>query len=224
MQCRSCGKTKYFSCSGGRGAAGANVGLMAPGTGLGTALLVACNGQYMPVPSEGGHVGFAPLAEDDLALWHYLAGRFGHVSLERVLSGPGLYTIYCWLRDSGCYQEPAWLVEQLTRDNAPRLIAERAMAEGDPLCLAALEKFVALLGSAAGDLALIGMTIGGLFLGGGIPPKILTKLQQPCFLAAFNHKGRLSEIMPRFPVSVILNEQAALLGAAYCALNVPAAT
>lgn len=201
----------------GSGGDGRNIGVMAPGTGLGTALLVACDGKYVPVPSEGGHVGFAPLDDEDLDLWRFLERRYGHVSLERLLSGPGLSTIYCWLRESGRYQEPSWLVEQLNPDNAPRLIAEQGLKEAVPLCQAALEKFVALLGAAAGDLALIGMTHGGLFLGGGIPPKILAKLRESRFIDAFNGKGRLSDMMPHFPVSVILNDQAALLGAAHCA-------
>ncbi len=201
------------------GKSGANIGLMAPGTGLGTALLIACDGTYVPVASEGGHVGFAPRKHDDLGLWQTMAKQYGHVSLERLLSGPGLYNIYCWLRDSGRYEEPAWLTGQLDPEDAPRLIAEYGLKEGVPLCRAALEKFAALLGAAAGDLALIGMTHGGLFLTGGIPPKILEILREPEFIEAFSHKGRLSELMSRFPVAVILNEQAALLGAAHCAFN-----
>jgi glucokinase len=204
---------------GSSGGSGLNIGLMAPGTGLGTALLIACGGNYVPVPSEGGHVGFAPLEDDDVELWQTLARQYAHVSLERLISGPGLYNIYCWLRDSGRYDEPAWLAEQLNPDNAPRLIAEQGLKEVVPLCSAALEKFIAIMGAAAGDLALIGMTHGGLFLGGGIPPKILAKLREPRFIEAFNSKGRLSDIMPRFPVSVILDDQAALLGAAHCAFN-----
>jgi len=210
-------KNELFPLQRGSGAPGFNIGLMAPGTGLGTALLIACDGNYVPVPSEGGHVGFSPREDDDLELWQALAKQYGHVSLERLISGPGLYNIYCWLRDSGRYDEPVWLAEQLNPDNAPRLIAEQGLKEVVPLCRAALEKFIAIMGAAAGDLALIGMTHGGLFLGGGIPPKILDKLREPRFIEAFNRKGRLSDIMSRFPVSVILNDQAALLGAAHCA-------
>jgi len=198
---------------------GANIGLMAPGTGLGTALLIACDGTYVPVASEGGHVGFAPEEHDDLELWQAMAEQYGHVSLERLLSGPGLYNIYCWLRDSGRYDEPAWLAERLDPEGAPRLIAEHGLKGDVPLCRAALEKFAVLLGTAAGDLALIGMTHGGLFLAGGIPPKILKILREPGFIEAFRQKGRLSGMMAGFPVAVILNDQAALLGSAYCAFN-----
>jgi len=212
-------ENELFPLQCGSGGLGLNIGLMASGTGLGTALLVACGGNYVPVPSEGGHVGFAPLEDDDVELWQALVRQYGHVSLERLISGPGLYNIYCWLRDSGRYDEPPWLAEQLNPENAPRLIAEQGLKELVPLCGAALEKFVTIMGSAAGDLALIGMTHGGLFLGGGIPPKIKAKLREPRFIQAFNRKGRLSDMMSRFPVSVILNDQAALLGAAYCALT-----
>jgi len=213
-------ENELFILQQGLGGAGLNIGLMAPGTGLGTALLIANDGSnYVPVPSEGGHVGFAPQEEDDVELWQSLAQQYGHVSLERIISGPGLHNIYCWLRDSGRYEEPAWLAEQLNPENAPQLIAEQGLKEIVPLCSAALEKFVAIMGAAAGDLALIGMTHGGLFLGGGIPPKILAKLREPWFIEAFNSKGRLSDMMPHFPVSVILNDQAALLGAAHCAFT-----
>lgn len=212
-------KNELFRLQRGVKGSGHNIGLMAPGTGLGTALLIAGDDGYVPVPSEGGHVGFAPLVGDDLGLWQAMARQYEHVSLERVISGPGLYNIYCWLRDSGRYDEPKWLAEQLDFADAPRIIAEQGLKELVPLCRAALEKFVVLLGAAAGDLALVGMTHGGLFLAGGIPPKILPGLRTPGFLEAFNRKGRLSGMMSGFPVSVILNDQAALLGAAHCAFK-----
>ncbi|NIA20301.1 MAG: glucokinase, partial [Xanthomonadaceae bacterium] len=122
-------KNELFPLQRGSGGPGLNIGLMAPGTGLGTALLIASDGNYVPVPSEGGHVGFAPLEDDDIELWQVLEQQYGHVSLERLISGPGLYNIYCWLRDSGRYDEPAWLAEQLNPDNAPRLIAEQGLKE-----------------------------------------------------------------------------------------------
>ena len=216
-------KNELFILQQGSVGSGHNIGLLAPGTGLGTALLIGCDGNYVPVPSEGGHVGFAPQEEDDIELWRFLVQQYGHVSLERIISGPGLYNIYRWLRNSGRYDEPAWLAQQMNPENAPRLIAEQGLKEIVPLCRAALEKFVVIMGAAAGDLALVGMTYGGLFLGGGIPPKILAKLREPSFIEAFNNKGRLSAMMPHFPVAVILNDQAALLGAAHCALkNLPA--
>ena len=196
-----------------------NIGLMAPGTGLGMALLVYEDGHHRPIPSEGGHAGFAPCDESDVKLWHYLHARFGHVSLERVLSGQGLVNIYDWLRSGADYTESPDVQAAMRASEAAQVITENAVNGGDPLCRAALQRFCHVLGSAAGNLALTGMTTGGLFLGGGIPPRILPFLEAGDFINAFNAKGRFTDFMNNTAVRVILNDRAALMGAAAIALN-----
>jgi len=192
-----------------------NIGLIAPGTGLGMALLIQTENGYVPMPSEGGHTDFAPNNEMEVELWQYLNQHLGHVSIERVLSGGGLFNIYSWLRDSGRFQEPDWLAKNFRETDPARAITEAAMDQEEPLCTEALNRFVVIFGAVAGNLALMGSTTGGLYLGGGIPPKILPKLEEGMFLNAFTNKGRFREFLRKTPVRVILNDKAALLGAAH---------
>ncbi|NVM23384.1 MAG: glucokinase [Desulfobacterales bacterium] len=196
-----------------------NLGLIAPGTGLGEALLIWRDGCYVPVSSEGGHSDFAPKNEVEIGLWQYLHQRVGHVSIERVLSGPGLFIIYCWLKYTGQGTEPAWVAERMKEGDVSRVISEAALVEKEPLCVKALDVFVSIFGSAAGNLALTGLTRGGIYLGGGIAAKILPTLREGTFMKAFVDKGRFTDLLARIPVRVILNDRAALLGAAVCALN-----
>ncbi len=198
---------------------GHNIGLVAPGTGLGKALLIYSGGRYRPVASEGGHVSFAPSDKAEIDLWHYLHARFGHVSAERVLSGQGLVNIYDWLKSSGRFTESPAIREAMRTSDPARVISEHAMSGGDRLCGLALERFCRIFGSVAGNMALTGMTTGGIFLGGGIPPKILPVLDDGNFMAAFNAKGRFEGFMKQIAVRVILNDRAALLGAADYALT-----
>jgi glucokinase len=196
-----------------------NIGLLAPGTGLGLALLVYVDGRFRPVPSEGGHAGFAPADESEIDLWHYLHARFGHISMERVLSGQGLVNIYDWLKSGKDYTESAGVKAAMRESDPARIITHNATNGDDPLCRAALKRFCRILGSVAGNLALTGMTTGGLFLGGGIPPKILPFLEAGDFMNPFTAKGRFTEFMKKIAVRVILNDRAALLGAAQIALS-----
>ena len=199
---------------------GRNIALIAPGTGLGEALIVFNKkGEYIPVPSEGGHVDFPSNNETEVGLWRYLRRRYGRVSIERILSGPGLFNIYSWLKDSGSYREPKWLAEKIREMEPAKAITESALNRRQPLCEKSLDIFVSILGSAAGNLALIGMTTGGVYLGGGIPPKILPKLKEDIFMSSFTNKGRFRGLMEKIPVYVILNERAALLGAAAAAFK-----
>jgi glucokinase len=202
-----------------RGRTGENIALIAPGTGLGMALLVFHEGWYISVPSEGGHVGFSPSNEEEVSLWRYFRQRYGHVSVERVLSGSGLTNIYGWLREARGYQEPAFLKELFKTMDPARVITDNAVSGKDSLCVEALQVFVAILGATAGNLALAYMATGGVYLGGGIPPKILPFLEKPNCLEAFADKGRFSDFVKRIPVRVILNERAALLGAAATAFD-----
>ncbi len=197
-----------------RAGRGQHIGLVAPGTGLGMALLISSGNRYIPVPSEGGHMDFGPNDEAEVRLWQYLHRRFGHVSMERVLSGPGLFNIYSWLRDSGRYKEPAWLAENIQKTDPPRAVTEAAVERKNPLSVAALNMFASIFGAVAGNLALAGMTTGGLYLGGGIPPKILPHLKEETFMKSFVSKGRFKTFLEKIPVRVILNDKAALLGAA----------
>ncbi len=198
---------------------GQNIGLVAPGTGLGLALLVYADGRYRPVASEGGHAGFAPSDESETGLWQYLHARFGHVSAERVLSGQGLVNIYDWLKSTGDNAESSRVKKAMRASDAARVITEYAINGNDPLCQEALQRFCRIFGSVAGNLALTGVTTGGMFLGGGIPPKILPVLLAEDFMAAFIAKGRFEKFMKNIAVRVILNDRAALLGAAHCALS-----
>ena len=199
---------------------GENLGLIAPGTGLGMALLVWHDGHHIPVPSEGGHSDLAPNNDAELALWQYLHQRVGHVSAERVLSGPGLFMIYSWMKHTGRWTEPRWLAERINEGDPPRVISQAALEEKEPLCVKALDLFLSILGGVAGNLALTGLTKGGVYLGGGICPKILPKLKEDKFMLAFTNKGRFKGLLEEMPVYVILNDKAALLGAAHCAFAI----
>jgi glucokinase len=215
-------KRELFTLNSGKKARKQSLGLIAPGTGLGMALLVWSDGRYVPVPSEGGHSDFGPNNEAEAAFWKYLHARLGHVSVERALSGPGLFIIYCWLKFTGQGSEPSWLSEKLNQGDPSKAITDAALEGKDPLCVKALDMFISILGASAGNLALTGFTMGGIYLGGGIAPKILPKLQEGLFMRAFVDKGRFRGLLMEVPVHVILNDKAALLGAAHCALrNLP---
>lgn len=193
-------------------------GVIAPGTGLGQAFLLYINGQYVVLPSEGGHVDFAPANEAQTALWRYLHQRFGHVSVERILSGPGLLNLFSWMREDSAEPLPSWLAERLATDDPPRVITEAALHESQPLCQAALSMFVDILGAVAGNLVLSGTTTGGLYLCGGIPPRILPFLKDGRFLKAFTDKGRFQTYLEQIAVRVVMNPQTPLTGAAHRAL------
>jgi glucokinase len=212
-------KSELCPLNNARAVKGQDIVLIAPGTGLGQALLLCRDGEYCCMPSEGGHADFAPNSPDETDLWAYLHRRYGHVSAERVLSGSGQVNIYEWLRDSGRYKEPQWLAEEMKKAEPASVVSRMAASGRSPLCAAAEKQFVSIFGSVAGNLALTGMALGGVYLGGGIPPRILGILQDGVFMKAFTAKGRFKNFMEKIPVRVILNDNAALLGAAYCALQ-----
>lgn len=205
---------ELFSLNKAKARRGQHLALVAPGTGLGQALIIVRNGQYIPIASEGGHVDFSPNNEAEVSLWRYLHGLYGHVSVERVISGPGLVNIYSWLKESRSYQEPEWISRSMREADPARVIAEAAMDDRDPVCLESLNTFTSILGAVAGNLALTAMTTGGVYLGGGIPPRILPKLKEGIFMESFTNKGRFRNLLEEIPVRVILNDKAALLGAA----------
>ena len=200
-------------------AKGGHLGLIAPGTGLGVAMMLYHEDRYMPISSEGGHSDFAPNNEKEADLWQYLHRRYGHVSIERVVSGTGLVNIYDWLKSSGRVIESEGFAQKLNETDPAKAITDGALSKKDPACIEALAMFVSIFGAVAGNFALIGLTTGGVFLGGGISPKILPKLKEDIFMKAFVNKGRFRRFLEKVPVKVILNDKAALIGAAYCALS-----
>jgi glucokinase len=194
-----------------------NKALIAAGTGLGQAILYDDGGHFHPLASEGGHADYAPRDELEIELLRYLIGRFGHVSYERVLSGPGLFNIYRFLKDVRGMEEPSWLTERLSADDPSAVISKAALAGEAAICSEALNLFVSVYGAEAGNLALRAKSVRGLYVGGGIAPKILAKLKDGTFMRAFVDKGRYADLLAAIPVQVILNEQTALRGAAYYA-------
>jgi glucokinase len=192
-----------------------NQALISAGTGLGEAILFWDGKRHVPSPSEGGHAEFGPRNHLELELFHYLSELFDHVSYERVLSGEGLFHIYQFLKDSKRFGgEPSWLLDKMKQEDPAEVISETARLKKNKLCSKALDLFASIYGAAAGNLALQVMAVGGVFIGGGIAPKIIWKLKDGTFMKAFKNKGRLSHIVAPIPVSVIMNEKTALLGAA----------
>ncbi|MDD4340466.1 MAG: glucokinase [Syntrophales bacterium] len=193
--------------------------LIAPGTGLGEAFLTWNGFQYRVHPSEGGHADFAPAGEQQAALLAGLQAQFDHVDYETVCSGRGLRRLYEFLRDGGSGREQAWLTGALAEVGDPNpVIVAAALERGDDLCRRTLDLFAAILAAEAGNLALKVMADGGVYLGGGIPRRILPVLRAPAFLAAFRRKGRMAGTVARIPVTVIVYKRAALLGAVLCGL------
>jgi glucokinase len=194
--------------------AAGNRALISAGTGLGEAGLFAdAQGAHHPFPSEGGHTDFAPRNDLETELLRYLLGRFEHVSYERVLSGPGLHNIYQFLRDTGRGQEPTWLAEQIAQGDPPAAISKSALEGTSEICVQALDIFISLYGAEAGNLALKMLATGGVYVGGGIAPKIIRKLSSTVFLKSFTAKGRIGGVLKEIPVRVITNDKTALLGA-----------
>jgi glucokinase len=194
-----------------------NQAVIAPGTGLGEAGLFWNGSQHQVFACEGGHADLAPQGDLQIELLRWLARRFGHVSYERVLSGPGLVNVYEFLREKGCGHEPAGFATELGQGEPAAAISRSALNGTNPLAEQALDLWVSVYGAEAGNLALKTMATGGIFLGGGISPKILPKLTGPLFMRAFLEKGRLRPLLESILVQVITNDKAGLLGAARCA-------
>ncbi len=195
---------------------GGPIAILAPGTGLGQGYLFWDGARYRPGASEGGHTDFAPADELQMRLLSFLSAEYGHVSWERVLSGPGLHNIYRFLCATGGAQTPE-AARRLAAGDPSAAISALALEGTDACSVQALDIFVSIMGAQAGNLALTLMATGGVYLGGGIPPKILPKLHDGEFLRAFRDKGRLSPVLERLPVWMIRDGKAALLGAASCA-------
>ena len=197
-----------------------NAALIAAGTGLGEAGMYWDGSRYHAFAGEGGHADFAPRNDLEVKLHMYLMQKFGHVSCERVIAGPGLKNIYDFLRDTGIESEPDWLRTEIEASpNPAAIISQYGMKETAGICARAQDMFVGAYGSEAGNLALRMLSTGGVFLSGGIAAKILPKLRTRIFLDAFANKGRMKPLLESMPIKVIVNEKVGLIGAACYAMS-----
>ena len=192
-----------------------NQAVVAAGTGLGEAGLFWDGQRYQVFACEGGHCDFAPRNELEIELLRYLLARFGHVSYERIVSGPGLVNVYLFLKDTHRGEEPQWLRDEIAAGDAGAAISCAASSGKSSLAEQALDLWISIYGAEAGNMALKVLATGGVFLGGGIVPKILPKLSGPLFMQAFLGKGRMQPLLESIPVRVITNEKTGLLGAAF---------
>jgi glucokinase len=200
---------------------GGNRCVVSPGTGLGEGGLFwdGKRKKYRVWACEGGHADFAPRNEVEIALLEYLLEEHGHISWERVVSGMGLENIYRFLRDTGRERELPEVASEMETQKPGLVISQYADSGKCQLCVRTIEIFVSAFGAEAGNMALKTMATGGVYLGGGIPGKLLNSARRAAFIQAFNEKGRLSGLMKTMPVKIVLNDQAALLGAASYALD-----
>jgi glucokinase len=201
----------------GAGSVAGNQAVIAPGTGLGEAGLFWDGTRHHVFACEGGHTDFAPRGELQIELLRFLATKFGHVSYERILSGPGLVNAYEFLCASGCGKESAELAAAMAAGDPAAAISQAALSGRDSLPGKALDLWISVYGAEVSNLALKIMSTGGMFLAGGISPKILPKLKGSLFMEAFLDKGRMRPLVEAMPVHVVTNEKAGLLGAARCA-------
>jgi glucokinase len=196
-----------------------NVAVIAAGTGLGEAMLYWDGQKYHPLASEGGHADFAPRTDEEVELFRWLRAKFGHVSYERILSGPGFHNVFCFLRETGRYPESPALKEALAAGGDTNIAITRlGIAGDDALSAAAIDLFCSIYGAEAGNLALKCVAVGGVFVGGGIAPKLGAMiLKKGHFLNGFTDKGRFAPLMKSLEVNVALNPRAPLIGAAHYA-------
>ncbi len=210
---------QFFTLNPGQPRPAGNQALIAAGTGLGMAMLIRGGGHDRVLASEGGHMDFAPRGEEQIALLHHLAARHGHVSVERVVSGPGLANIYGFLKARG-EDEPDWLAERFeTNADRSAVIAQAGLTGETAICVKALDLFLSAYGAAAGNLALMALATGGLYLGGGIAPRLIEAFPASGFMAAFAEKGRFAGLLAEIPVHILLEPKTALFGAANQALR-----
>ncbi len=206
---------QIYTLSEGDPSQAGNRALIAAGTGLGEAFLAWDGRTHQPFPSEGGHTDFAPRNENEIDLLRFLQQKYnGRISYERVVSGMGLSNIYEFLREVRGLDEPNWLAERIATEDPNAVIGELALAAKSEICEKALDMCVSIYGAEAGNLALKILSVGGLYVGGGIAPRILEKLKDGVFMKAFTDKGRMSQLLINMPVRIILESRAALMGAA----------
>jgi glucokinase len=199
-----------------------NMALLAAGTGLGEALMIWDGARHMVIPSEGGHVDFAPRDAREAGLLAFLRDDLGRVSDERILSGPGVFNVYRYLRRTRGIPEPEWLRLAIARGDPGAVVGEAGLAGRDPVCAETVELFASVYGAVAGDLALVVLAVGGVYIGGGIAPKLRPRIEDGTFVRAFRNKGRMAGMLESYPVRLCLNDRAPLLGAAQVAVQLAA--
>ncbi|MGE0041136.1 MAG: glucokinase [Vicinamibacterales bacterium] len=212
------GDDELVTLNPGRSDRSGNAAVIAAGTGLGEAGLYWDGAVHHPFATEGGHASFAPRNELEIGLLRFLLAEHQDVSWERVLSGPGLHGIYRYLRDGLRAGEPEWLTDRLRDGDPAAIVAGAALDGSSPVCRRALDLFVTLYGAEAGNLALKTLATGGVFVAGGIAPKILPALTGGNFLRAFVRHGRFRPVLEAIPVQVVVSDAVALRGAARAAV------
>ena len=184
-------------------------------TGLGVAGLYWDGYRHHPFGCEGGHSDFAPRNELEMTLLMYLQKKYGRISCERLLSGPGIKNIYDFLRDTKKVEEPAWLKDQMAAAPDPPALISQLAAEGKaPICERTMSIFVSIYGAETGNVALNFMSTGGIYIGGSVAAKNVARMKEPVFMQSFLDKGRLTPLMKEIPVSIVLNDDSGLIGAA----------
>jgi glucokinase len=206
----------FVTLSEGSEDAEGNRAVISARTGLGVAGLYWDGFRHHPFASEGGHTGFAPSNDLEVELLRYLGAKFGgHVSRERVVSGPGIKNIYDFLRDTKREEEPQWLKDQISAaPDAPPVISKLAMEGKSSICEKALSMFISIYGSETGNCALTYMSTGGIFVGGSITSKIVSKMKEAAFMQSFLGKGRMQPLLQSIPVKIVMNDDSGLIGAA----------
>jgi glucokinase len=206
----------FISVHPGRLADNGNMAIIAPGTGLGEGGLYWSGEHHYPFPTEGGHTGFAPRTETDIALLKALQKKYGVVSYEKVVAGPAIFDIYSFLREQKQYKEPAWLAKAISDpEEAPAAISTAAIEQKDNLCVDTMEYFVRYLAHESANLVMKIKATGGLFLGGGVPPKIAPLLQHKSFYEHYLDCDRMQHLLETVPIRIIKNDKSGLLGAGY---------
>lgn len=209
----------FVTLSEGSEDAEGNRAVISAKTGLGVAGLYWDGFRHHPFPCEGGHADFAPKDELQMELLAYLQKKYGRISCERILSGPGIRNIYDFLRETRKAEEPDWLREQLaSTSDPPALISRLGLEKKAAICEQTLTLFVGVFGAEAGNCALHYMTTGGIFIGGIIASKIVEKMKDPIFMESFLDKGRMGTLLKDMPVKIIVNDECGLVGAARCTL------
>lgn len=212
------GPEDYYEVAAGTACSG-NKAVISAGTGLGKAGLFWDGNTHRPFACEGGHSDFAPINDLQIELLQFLRKKWPHVSYERVLSGPGQWNIYEFLRETGKGKEEPWLTEEIKAGDGPAAVSRNGVSGKSKLAEMAVNLFVELYGQAAGNAALEFLALGGVYVGGGIAPKILPKMKEPRFREAFLNKGRMKALLETIPIRIVLNDHTALLGAGTVAMN-----
>jgi glucokinase len=210
------GKEDFITIHPGKPEGNGNMAIIAPGTGLGEGGLYWSGKHHYPFPTEGGHTGFAPRTETDIRLLKALQKKYEVVSWEKVVAGPAIFDIYTFLREEKKYKEPEWLTKAISdAEEAPAAISKAALEQKDDLCVETMQYFVRYLAYESADLVMKIKATGGLFLGGGVPPKIAPLLQQKSFYEHYMDCDRMQHLLETVPIRIVKNDKTGLIGAAW---------